>query len=211
MPQAIYSVVKPSFFATGAFGNDHYLFHSAYFWLCLPITIIFALLPRYLAKAYKFGYMPDDIDIVRWNHAAHPERDIGKDAYYDTPLQALTGPRSSASIHHETPRSGSVRPMSIAESVVTVEAGRPSMSLRAGSRTDMSTGLASVHRGFDFATEEGGVAMRRIQTNLSERRASSRNLPLPEAPERKASRIFSLRRNRKKSTTQQPSSPRTSH
>ncbi|KZP18285.1 phospholipid-translocating ATPase [Athelia psychrophila] len=209
---AIYSVVKPAFFATGAYGNDHYLFESAYFWLCLPITIIFALLPRYLAKAYKFGYMPDDIDIVRWNHTAHPERDIGKDAYYDAPLQALKGPRSSASIHHATPRSGSVRPISIAESVATIEDHRrPSMSLRAGSRTDMSTGLASVHRGFDFATEEGGVAMRRIQTNLSERRASSRNLPLPDAPERKGSRIFSLRRHRKKSTTQQPSSPRTSH
>ncbi|KZP18292.1 phospholipid-translocating ATPase [Athelia psychrophila] len=206
---AVYAVVKPAFFATSSYGNDHYLFESAYFWLCLPITIIFALLPRYLAKACKFSYMPDDIDIVRWNHAAHPERDIGKDAYYKNPLQALRGPRSSAS--HDTPRSGSVRPMSIAESVATIEDRRPSMSLRAGSRTDMSTGLASVHRGFDFATEEGGVEMRRIQTNLSERRASSRNLPLPEAPERKGSRIFSFRRHRKKSTTQQPSLPRTGH
>jgi len=205
---AIYSIISPGWFATGAWGNDHYLFHSAYFWLCLPITIIYALVPRYLYKAWKLGYAPDDIDIVRWNHAVHPERDIGKDAYYDAPLQALKGPRSSASIHHDTPRSGSVRPMSIAESVATVDARRPSMNLRAGSRTDMSTGIASVHRGFDFATEEGGVAMRRIQTNLSERRASSRNLPLSDASERKGSRLFSLRRNRKKSTTQQhPSSP----
>jgi len=34
----------------------------------------------------------------------------------------------------------------------------------------MSTGLVSVDRGFDFATEEHGVEIRRIQTNLSERR-----------------------------------------
>ena len=40
----------------------------------------------------------------------------------------------------------------------------------------MSTGIRSVHRGFDFSQEEGGVAIRRIQTNLSERRQSSRNL-----------------------------------
>ncbi|KAF7986654.1 hypothetical protein HWV62_26488 [Athelia sp. TMB] len=210
---AIYSVVSPGWFATGGWGNDHYLFHSAYFWLCLPITIIFSLMPRYLSKAWKLGYMPDDIDIVRRYHAMYPDRDLGKDAHFDVPLQAMKGhaKRSSTSIHQDTPGSGSARPMSIAESVATIDGRRPSMNLRAGSRTDMSTGLASVHRGFDFATEEGGVAMRRIQTNLSERRASSRNLPLSEQPTRKGSRLFSLRRNRKKSTSQQsPSSPRTS-
>lgn len=47
------------------------------------------------------------------------------------------------------------------------------MTLRAGSRTDMRTGLAFVQRGFDFATEEGAMAMRRIQVTVSERRASS--------------------------------------
>jgi phospholipid-translocating ATPase len=47
---------------------------------------------------------------------------------------------------------------------------------RSGSRTDMSTGQRSIHRGFDFSTEENGVAIRRMQTNLSERRQSSRNL-----------------------------------
>jgi len=67
--------------------------------------------------------------------------------------------------------------MSIADSVATMER-RPPVEPLTGSRTDMSTGQRSVHRGFDFATEEGGVAMRRIQTNLSERRQSNRNLPL---------------------------------
>lgn len=40
----------------------------------------------------------------------------------------------------------------------------------------MSTGLVSVDRGFDFAVEERGVHMRRVQTNLSEKRASMRSL-----------------------------------
>lgn len=51
-----------------------------------------------------------------------------------------------------------------------------SVDIRSASRTDMSTGIRSVHRGFDFATEEGGVAMSRMQSHLSERRTSSRNL-----------------------------------
>ena len=36
----------------------------------------------------------------------------------------------------------------------------------------MSTGLVTVDRGFDFATEEHGVEMRRVQTNLSEKRSN---------------------------------------
>jgi phospholipid-translocating ATPase len=50
---------------------------------------------------------------------------------------------------------------------------RPSVDMRMMSRTDMSTGLVTVDRGFDFATEEQGVEMRRVQTNLSEKRTNS--------------------------------------
>lgn len=37
----------------------------------------------------------------------------------------------------------------------------------------MSTGLITVDRGFDFTTEEHGVEMRRVQTNLSEKRSNN--------------------------------------
>jgi len=47
----------------------------------------------------------------------------------------------------------------------------------------MSTGARSVYRGFDFSVEENGIAIRRLQSNLSERRASSRNVnALPSEP-----------------------------
>ena len=36
----------------------------------------------------------------------------------------------------------------------------------------MATGTLSADHGFGFATEEHGVEMRRVQTNLSERRAA---------------------------------------
>jgi len=43
-------------------------------------------------------------------------------------------------------------------------APRPSMQ---GSQIDMSTGVRSPSRGYSFAQEEYGVAMRRMQSNLS--------------------------------------------
>lgn len=63
----------------------------------------------------------------------------------------------------------------------------------------MATGLVSQDRGFDFASEEGGVAMRRMQSRLSEHQQQRGvNLRPVSASSRKAkealSHVFSLRR-----------------
>jgi phospholipid-translocating ATPase len=65
----------------------------------------------------------------------------------------------------------------------------------------MSTGLISVDRGFDFVTEEHGVEMRRVQTNLSEKRSnkhgSGNNINRNKEKDKKASttNVLSLSRN----------------
>ncbi|TFK63348.1 phospholipid-translocating P-type ATPase [Pluteus cervinus] len=151
---AIYNIISPGWIVTPVYGNNHFLFESAFFWLCLPLTVCVALAPRYLAKAWKTGFAPDDIDTLRYITKTDPYRDIRHDAFFMSKLSALKRPASVASR----------------------TASRTSLDLRMASHTDMSTGIRSTHRGFDFATEEGGVAMRRMQSNLSERRQSSKNL-----------------------------------
>src|SRR5882762_4879791 len=108
--QAIYSIISPGWIITDVFGNNHFLFQSAYFWLSLPITILMSLLPRYLFKAWTFGYMPNDMDIMRWNRKLNPHREL-KHGYF-SPLNLPTSMRRSTS------RS---RPVSIAGSVVTAD------------------------------------------------------------------------------------------
>ena len=152
-------------------GNDHYLFQSAYFWFGLIITFFISMLPRYVAKAYRVHYMPNDIDILRIVHKQQPYRDLSTDP--------LAGGRFTDD--------GLLKPLDTLEKVPTRQQTRRReeddlyvMQQRplphahplaaVGSRTDMSTGLPmGTDRGFDFSTEEGGVAIRRIQTNLSER------------------------------------------
>ncbi|KAJ7706920.1 hypothetical protein B0H17DRAFT_1034845 [Mycena rosella] len=195
---AIYSLISPGWFYTPAFGNDHFLFRSAYFWLCLPLTILLALAPRYISKAVAFGFRPSDVDILRWIRREEPDRDLVTDAQLGGALGRGAGlgaggaiKRTVSNVSHASSRSSLDRPP------------RPSMDLRNASRTDMATGMRSVHRGFDFATEENGVAMRRIQTNLSEMRQSSRNLALdPAAVERRGKlrslgQVFSIGRSRR--------------
>lgn len=122
-------------------------------------VVILSLAPRYIAKAIKTGYFPDDLDIMRYNRKMYPKRDIVADAMAPGGLARLRQNESRNTVATEASRP------------------RPSLDPRMASRTDMSTGLRSVHRGFDFAQEEGGVAIRRMQTNLSEVRQSNLHLP----------------------------------
>ncbi|KAF5369202.1 hypothetical protein D9615_009962 [Tricholomella constricta] len=158
---AVYCAISPGWFVTPMYGMNQFLWPSAFFWLCLPLTICLSLAPRYLAKAWKFGFAPDDIDIMRYIRKMEPDRDLSKDAF---------APGSSSLVRASSSRRTS------RTSLASALPGRQSIDPRSGSRTDMSTGTRSIHRGFDFSTEEGGVAMQRMQTNLSERRQSRGNL-----------------------------------
>ena len=178
--QAIYSLISPGWFVTPIFGNHHYLFRAADFWLAFPLVICIAIAPRYLYKAWKFNFAPDDLDKLRYLRKTDPQKRITSVPPDAGGLHALRRPRPSSGVE------------SIGDNCF-----RPSLDNRMGSRTDMATGLRTIHRGFDFSTEEGGVAIRRMQSNLSERRQSSRNLALPsEGRKRDGSftKVLSLRR-----------------
>lgn len=120
---------------------------------------------------------------MRYIAKKEPWRDVAHDAQMGGALREMVRPTMAMS-----------RRSSRTESVASAPFVRPPIDIHHGSRTDMSTGEKLVNRGFDFSTEEQGVAMRRIQTNLSERRASSRNLVLPGEPKRKLSHVFNVRR-----------------
>lgn len=202
--QLVYNAISPGWIVTDVYGNNDFLFKSAFFWLCQPLCIAIALLPRYLYRAWQTGYAPGDLELLRYIRKTQPDLDM---ATALRPDHERATPRSSLS--RWRPSSRMARPVSISSAPPATPAMNYSMDTLSldtrripVSRTDMCTGVRSVHRGFDFATEEGGVAMRRMQSNLSERRQSNRHLPLSaepkQSPKRKASlRIFpSLRRKK---------------
>ncbi|KAK0439550.1 phospholipid-translocating ATPase [Armillaria borealis] len=170
----VYNAISPGWFVTLVYGNNIYLFRSALFWLSLPITVCVSLAPRYIAKAWKFGFAPDDIDILRYIRKVDPGRDLRSMHYEEgIGLKAMKRPvEGDDTLSKRTSRS-SYNSMAAGPSRPGLHSA---VDIRSASRTDMSTGIRSVHRGFDFATEEGGVAMSRMQSHLSERRTSSRNL-----------------------------------
>lgn len=204
--QLIYSAVTPGYAVTFLYGNDYFLFTSAYFWLSLPIGIVVALAPRYLAKAYKFGYNPSDIDIVRWVRKKDPYRDLANDSQTHLGggigLHALKRQRrGSGSSSVFPPSVRAERRSSRADSIITLETGRMQQDVRSASRTDMSTGLVSRERGFDFATEERGVAIRRMQSNLSEKRLANAGETTSGKGKGSLGHAFSIGRGLKKTRT----------
>lgn len=192
--QVVYNAISPGWFVTLVYGNNTFLFRSALFWLAMPITVCVALLPRYIAKAWKFGFAPDDIDILRWIRKVDPHRDLRNSAYLEDDGVGLKAMRRQPTEHDDALSLRS----SFAAGSIRHQHG-PSAS-----RTDMSTGVRSVHRGFDFATEEGGVAMQRMQTNLSSRRNLAQSGESHTQEERKSKSLkksgehhhgFSIRKN----------------
>ena len=137
------------------YGNYYYLFRSAYFWFSILLVVILALLPRYLYKAYMFAFHPSDMDMARWIVKQDPTHDFSQDKQGGLARLQRSPTRKEIKRHSLQQRPGAY----------------------SASRTDMSTGLRSVNRGFDFATEENGVAMQRIQSHLSERHQAA---PVPK-------------------------------
>lgn len=170
--QIVYSEIAPGWFYTPVFGNNRFLFRSPLFWFSVFLTTCVALLPRYISKAYKFGFAPDDFAILRYIRKTNPSFDFTQSNVFiddegNAGLKAMRRQPSEQSIGLERRTTRSSMP-----DAASMRSGRQPSNVdpRSASRTDMSTGIRSVHRGFDFATEEHGVAMQRIQTNLSSRR-----------------------------------------
>ncbi|KAG6902242.1 hypothetical protein C0995_002614 [Termitomyces sp. Mi166 len=199
----IYSSISPGYAVTHLYGSYYILLTSPYFWLSMPITFFLSLAPRFIARSWKAGYTPDDFDIMRYISKYEPNRDFAHDVHIHH-LKALRRPGSAAS--RRTP-SRSYFNESSSSLINPRRASRASVNM-AASRTDLATGIVSPDRGFDFAQEEGGVALRRMQTNLSEAIASRQQINTPRRPSIKGketlSHMFSLRRSpRKKKSTKQ--------
>ncbi|KIM48588.1 hypothetical protein M413DRAFT_437796 [Hebeloma cylindrosporum] len=170
----IYSLISPGYAVTTLYGNYYYVFRSAYFWLCIPITVSLSLAPRLLYKAWKFGYSAGDLETFQLLQKIYPNQDLstflhrGPEYGAVAPTQRPTSSVSRvASSRHDDSRPNSFH------SHQRRFSGRPSLDVRSGSRTDMATGTLSVDHGFGFAAEEHGVEMRRVQTNLSQRRMAN--------------------------------------
>ncbi|OCH92253.1 phospholipid-translocating P-type ATPase, partial [Obba rivulosa] len=143
----IYSAItSPT--TTPVFGNNHYLFTAAYFWLGMLVVFVAALLPRFVGMADQFGLNPNLIDRVRWLQGLDPDHDFSQDRIAG--LAHLERPLNEVNMHSRK--------------------GKRKVSLypESASHVDMATGERGTYLGFDFTTEENGIALRKIQRNISQ-------------------------------------------
>lgn len=179
---AVYSAFPPTLIWTYVWGNNHFLWPSAYWWLGLVFTIILSLGPRYLYRAIKEAYFPDDVDILRAMEKRDPQHDWAHD-----PMM----PHQPDGAHFEplapTPDSASASSPMIARRTVSRTSSRRPLPQRDSyqlgrARThqslthDMSTGLARVGTGSGYAFDEGvGLNLERYTSRGSQ--ASRQNRP----------------------------------
>lgn len=211
---AIYSIVPPTTYFSGVYGNDIFLFRSAACWFGWPFVLIMALMPRYLYKYWRQNFGTNDIDLMRLVRKYNPNVNVYTDprlgGHFKREVSEVEAPLdryptdgfghhyndnfemmapydegntsdsfqmddmhrrpSTDSRHadHPTPQytgAAAARP--------SFQSARPSFqsarSSGRGSAIDMSTGLSQQpSRGFGFTMEENGVAIRRMQSRLSQ-------------------------------------------
>lgn len=170
---AVYSIITPSSFYTGVYGNDIFLFRSYAFWFGWPFVVIVALLPKFLLKTYRQNIAPDDVDTMRLVRKFQPQVDPVTHPLLGGKLHEEKG------IEEETERRGDI-PMS------QLEAQRPTFAQSSSARLGMhqsargsgvdsgltqcsngfvlmrtvSTGLyREASRGFDFDIENNSIAV----------------------------------------------------
>jgi len=129
----VYSALPQVFSVTFLYGNNDFLFLSAYFWLSLPLTILLSLAPHFLLKAWRFVHNPGESELFNI-YSKIPER---------RPVE-IFGCYAGAS-HSALKRRTSLA--SGRSSATQNSRGRLLIS-GMGSRPNMSTGLVSVDRGF---------------------------------------------------------------
>ncbi|KPV75937.1 uncharacterized protein RHOBADRAFT_35702 [Rhodotorula graminis WP1] len=96
---AIYAAFPPSLIWTYVWGNNTYLWPSAYWWLGLAFTILLSLGPRYLFRYLRENYFPRDVDILRIIEARNPHHDFVHDPampHHEVKDGAAFGPVSSS-------------------------------------------------------------------------------------------------------------------
>lgn len=62
---AVYSAFPPTLIWTYVWGNNSFLWPSAYWWLTLLFTIVVSLAPRYFYRFISENYFPTNVDILR--------------------------------------------------------------------------------------------------------------------------------------------------
>lgn len=168
----IYSAISPASFVTTVYGNNYFLFRSPIFWFSVTFVILLSLLPRYLYKAVQQTWRPTDIDILKEIQKRNPHADFsGYPIINRSTNNTMPSFDDDATLNRTTINAVPMQILGETRSLSYEHFNR--------SMTDMSLGGAQIsNRGFDFAAEEGGVHLRRVQSNLSERRKSMGKKPL---------------------------------
>lgn len=171
---AIYAAFPPSLIWTYVWGNNTYLWPSAYWWLGLAFTILLSLAPRYLFRYVRENYFPRDVDILRVIEARDPNHDFVHDPAMPHSADSKAGAFEPVP---SLPESASASPM-IARRSLSRRSGagvRDSYQLaqvRTGQSLthDMATGLSRTGTGSGYVFDEGvPLDLQRYTTRGSER------------------------------------------
>ncbi|KAG9288261.1 hypothetical protein G9A89_021292 [Geosiphon pyriformis] len=179
----VYVAVYTQIPISDVYGFDEVVYGGAVFWFCMALTIVIAILPRYVVRYVQRLLKPHDIDIVQEICKQDPDHDFTIDPNFPASHHS-TNLRRQHTVDSQYSANDSVRPLypegdsahSLGDTLGPEHTmiHRPSGSLTAVGRTSseylaiindspqgsanltyMQTGLTSPMRGYAFSQEDG--------------------------------------------------------
>ncbi|GJN88512.1 hypothetical protein Rhopal_001478-T1 [Rhodotorula paludigena] len=175
---AVYAAFPPNLIWTYVWGNNTYLWPSAYWWLGLMSTILLSLGPRYLFLYLRANYFPRNVDILRiiderdpahdWANDPYMPQHEGTSAFEATASVPDSAPSSSPIISRRPTSRASSRRVGMPDSRNSYQLGR--VRTNQSLTHNMATGEARVGTGSGYAFDEGvPLSLSRHTTRGSER------------------------------------------
>ncbi len=160
----IYAAFKPNQIWTYSWGNNHYLYGSAYFWFTGICTVIVSLLPRLIWKMYRTSYYPTDIDILRYVQKVDNNHDFIRDPY-------MPARRAAEQYGMPLPPSGYGQQAQEAGATDMAEMHplQPVQSRASSTHFDMLTGEERPNRGYNFSAEDASTTKQRRRHSIRDR------------------------------------------
>lgn len=181
---AVYSAIKPGWIWTYVYGNNHFLWPSAYWWFGILFTVVLSLIPHFLYKHYQEMFQPTDLQLLRFIDRRDPNHDFLAD-------DQMPYKRESEKYVDEPPKEGNLPLERVKSEALSIPARPSIMRSRTSLTHDMATGqLSPLDRGFNF-DQADGVGDCAVGNRL--RRYNTSAMSLGAVPEENAQETLSTR------------------
>ncbi|PWN45004.1 phospholipid-translocating P-type ATPase [Ceraceosorus guamensis] len=147
----IYAALPPTLNWSYSYGNNHYLYYSAYYWFAGFLTVFLCIIPRIILRHVREVYYPHDMQVLRAIDKYDPKHDY----IHDPGMPARRAAEEyGVALPEAAPHSAAYGGQGDVEASYPMHALQPTQSRASSTHYDMLTGEQRPGRGYGFSASD---------------------------------------------------------